>query len=107
VERAWFRRRFAGQAGLGYLYWSAKYPDGDFDFARAGGAAADLAAFAEECGLAREAAAGQSLDTTFYNSDRAITMDLRWIYLHMIDEYARHNGHADILREQIDGVTGD
>jgi len=34
-------------------------------------------------------------------------MDLRWIYLHMIEEYARHNGHADLLRELIDGVTGD
>ena len=33
--------------------------------------------------------------------------DLRWIYIHMIEEYARHNGHADLLREQIDGVTGD
>ena len=35
------------------------------------------------------------------------TYDLRWVYVHMIEEYARHNGHADILREQIDGVTGD
>ena len=34
------------------------------------------------------------------------TIDLRWVYLHMIEEYARHNGHADLLREQIDGVTG-
>lgn len=31
---------------------------------------------------------------------------LRWVYLHMIEEYARHNGHADLLRERIDGVTG-
>ncbi len=38
---------------------------------------------------------------------RGTTMDLRWVYVHMIEEYARHNGHADILREQIDGVTGD
>jgi Protein of unknown function (DUF664) len=33
--------------------------------------------------------------------------DIRWIYLHMIGEYARHNGHADLIRERIDGVTGD
>jgi hypothetical protein len=32
---------------------------------------------------------------------------LRWIYLHMIEEYARHNGHADFLRERIDGATGE
>ena len=34
-------------------------------------------------------------------------IDLRWVYVHMIEEYARHNGHADFLRERIDGVTGD
>ena len=33
--------------------------------------------------------------------------DIRWICLHMIEEYARHNGHADLIRECIDGVTGD
>ncbi|MGH9046239.1 MAG: DUF664 domain-containing protein, partial [Acidimicrobiales bacterium] len=33
--------------------------------------------------------------------------DIRWIYLHMIEEYARHNGHADLLRERIDGETGE
>ena len=85
----------------------AAYPDGDFDLARAEGAEADLAAFARECELARAAAAGHSLDETFVLAVRGTTMDLRWIYLHMIEEYARHNGHADILREQIDGVTGD
>jgi hypothetical protein len=33
-------------------------------------------------------------------------MSVRWVYLHMIEEYARHNGHADLLRERIDGATG-
>ena len=33
-------------------------------------------------------------------------IDVRWIYVHMIEEYARHNGHADLLREAIDGTTG-
>jgi hypothetical protein len=107
VEQAWFRVRFAGEAGLGYLYCSDEYPDGDFDLARAEGAEADLAAFTRECGLARAAAAGHSLDETFVHALRGTTMDLRWVYLHMIEEYARHNGHADLLREQIDGVTGD
>ena len=44
VERAWFRRRFAGEAGLDYLYCSDDYPDGDFDLTGAAGAEADLAA---------------------------------------------------------------
>jgi len=33
-------------------------------------------------------------------------MNLRWVYIHMIEEYARHNGHADLLRERLDGATG-
>ena len=41
-----------------------------------------------------------------YGLNRGVTMDLRWVFLHMIEEYALHNGHADILRERIDGVTG-
>jgi len=107
VEQAWFRVRFARQAGLDFLYCSDEYPDGDFDLARAEGAEVDLAAFTRECELARMAAAGRSLDETFVHAIRGTTMDLRWVYVHMIEEYARHNGHADILREQIDGVTGD
>ena len=53
VERAWFRLRFAGDAGLGYLYCSDEYPDGDFDLAEADRAAADFAAFTRECEQAR------------------------------------------------------
>jgi len=106
VERAWFRRRFGRQPDLPGLYWSDAEPDGDFDLADAAGAEADFAAFEAECSLADEAAAGRSLDETFVTRDGG-TLDLRWIYLHMIEEYARHNGHADILREQLDGVTGD
>jgi uncharacterized damage-inducible protein DinB len=107
VERSWFRRRLAGQDELGFLYCSDAAPDGDFDFAEASEAAADFATFTRECELARQAAEGRSLDDTFRHTGREETIDLRWVYLHMIEEYARHNGHADILREQIDGVTGD
>jgi hypothetical protein len=107
VERAWFRLRFAGDTGLGYLYCSDEYPDGDFDLAEADSAAADFAAFTRECEQARAVAAGRSLDDTFLHPLRGAPFDLRWVYVHMIEEYARHNGHADILREQIDGVTGD
>jgi hypothetical protein len=106
VERSWFRTRFAGQHELGYLYCSDEFRDGDFDLAEAAGAEADFATFARECELADAAARGRSLEDTFAAS-RGATLNLRWIYLHMIEEYARHNGHADILREQIDGVTGD
>jgi Protein of unknown function (DUF664) len=107
VERSWFRRRFAGETGLRYRYSSDEYPDGEFDLAAADGAEADFAAFTEECELARAAAAGRSLDETFVHERDGNTYDLRWVYVHMIEEYARHNGHADLLREQIDGVTGE
>jgi hypothetical protein len=49
---------------------------------------------------------GRSLDDTFHDPGPDERIDLRWVFLHMIEEYARHNGHADILRERIDGVTG-
>jgi Protein of unknown function (DUF664) len=106
VERSWFCRRLAGQSDLPYLYCSDEYPDGDFDLADAAGAEAAFETFKAECAAADAAAAGRSLDETFVTS-RGTTLDLRWIYLHMIEEYARHNGHADILRERLDGVTGD
>jgi hypothetical protein len=68
-------------------------------------AEADFAVFAEECDLARNAAARASLDEEF-TGGRGHTLSLRWVYTHMIEEYARHNGHADLLRQRIDGATG-
>jgi uncharacterized damage-inducible protein DinB len=110
VERRWFRVHFGGQTDLGYVYCTDEHPDADFDFAEADGAETDFATFRNECALADQVANGRSLDDTFQRVGRdsaVTTFNLRWIYVHMIEEYARHNGHADILREQIDGVTGD
>ena len=105
VERGWFRQWFAGQSDLPDLYCRPEFPDGDFDLASAETAEADFATFVDECEHCRAVSAGRSLDDTFVGR-RGQSIDLRWIYVHMIEEYARHNGHADILREQIDGVTG-
>jgi hypothetical protein len=107
VERAWFRLRFAGQAELGRLYCDEEFPDGDFDLTDPARAEQDFAEFAAECEAADAAAEGRSLDDTFRHPRTRDTFDLRWVYLHMIEEYARHNGHADLLRELTDGVTGD
>ena len=107
VERSWFRERFDGQTELGDLYCDAEYPDGDFDLADSARAEQDFATFTAECAAADGAVSGRSLDDTFTHPRTRAAMDLRWIYLHMIEEYARHNGHADLLRELIDGVTGD
>ncbi|MEV5571771.1 DinB family protein [Spirillospora sp. NPDC052269] len=104
-ERWWFRRRFDGQDEVGDLYCSPDHPDGDFDLADPDGAEEDFAAHAREVELARQTARGRSLDEEF--PGRGGTLTLRWVYLHMIEEYTRHNGHADLLREAIDGLTGE
>ncbi len=52
------------------------------------------------------AAAGRELGETFFHPRGNTDMSLRWVYVHMIEEYARHNAHADLLRERIDGARG-
>jgi len=102
VERAWFRMQFAGE--------QIDFPFGrdfqaEFEQADPARAAADYARLTEEIKHADAAAANASLDDTFTHDGEV--MSLRLIYLHMIEEYARHLGHADLLREQIDGATGE
>ena len=105
VERSWFRRRAAGQ-DVGMLYCTDDNPDGDFDDVASADAEDDHATYLAEIELARDAANGLPLDHEF-STPRRPAISVRWVYLHMIEEYARHNGHADLLRERIDGVTGD
>ncbi len=81
---------------VGALYCDDDHPYGDFDLADAPNAEADFAIFAAERELARKAVAGAGLDETFH-SRRGNDISLRWIYTHMIEEYARHNGHADLV----------
>ncbi|HWB65573.1 MAG TPA: DinB family protein [Mycobacteriales bacterium] len=106
VERSWFRRRFAGEP-VEPMYYTEANPDADFDDLDAASAEADFAAYRAELDAVRQVASDRSLDETFVHPRTGSTLDLRWIYLHMIEEYARHNGHADLLRERIDGRTGD
>ncbi len=104
VERGWFSD-FAGLPFQG-PYSSETNRDGDFDDLEGADVEANLAAFTAECETSRHLVAGRGLDES-YTDERDRTYSLRWIYLHMIEEYARHNGHADLIRERIDGVTGD
>ena len=64
-----------------------------------------LAGYERACAASRQVASGFSLDDCVPHP-RMGQVSLRWIYLHMIEESARHVGHADILREQTDGATG-
>jgi len=104
VERTWFRRRFAGE-DVGSCYAGPARPDAAFEDARWEDADRDLGVLHEEWAAADRAVAGLSLEHA-YMSDRWGPMQLRWGYSHLISEYSRHNGHADLLRERIDGVTG-
>ncbi|MEU4338962.1 DinB family protein [Micromonospora lupini] len=108
VERSWFRQRFAGQ-DLPDLYDYDTDNDADFHAAASADAEAAFATFRAEVDAARAVTEGRSLDETFTlpRRDGTPTFSLRWVYVHMIEEYARHNGHADLIRERIDGVTGD
>lgn len=109
VERGWFRRVMAGEDAPPHFY-SKGDPDGDFD-----GAAPDPALVAEawdtwrsEVAFAeRFVAEAPDLDVTGKVPDAwRGPMSLRWVLVHMIEEYARHLGHADLLRERIDGALG-
>ena len=104
VERTWFRRRFRGEE-VDELYWRPDKPDAAFEEVDPDRAEADIAILMREWELCRQAVAGAALDATFL-SERWGEMSLRWIYFHLIGEYAHHNGHADLLRERIDGRTG-
>lgn len=107
VERRWFRRVLAGQDAPPRFSSSAD-PDGDFDGARSDPALVAEAwqAWSAEAGFAdafvRDA---PHLDIEGEDAWRGV-VSLRWVLVHMIEEYARHNGHADLLRERIDGATG-
>ncbi|MFK0245964.1 DinB family protein [Amycolatopsis azurea] len=103
VERFWFRLRYAGQ-DIGPLYDPALGKDHDFEALDADQAEKAYDILLEEIRLADEAAAGGSLDDTFDLGDSPFS--LRMLYIHMIGEYARHNGHADLIRERVDGHTG-
>ncbi|GAA5062085.1 DinB family protein [Nocardia callitridis] len=102
-ERGWFRIAAAGQP-LDYLYCSEGNVDGDIDDADPAAAEANFATYRSEVELADAAVADLSLEHVFQWHDTDFSV--RWVYQHMIEEYARHNGHADILRERIDGATG-
>jgi uncharacterized damage-inducible protein DinB len=106
VERGWFRRRFAGQ-DVPKLYQSDAEPDGDFDGAVPDAAVVDeaWAAWRDEVAFAEEFT--RDTDLGFVGNDgRGGPISLRELLVHMVEEYARHNGHADLLRERIDGRVG-
>ena len=104
VERNWFARGLLSMADAPFIWHvpggidDELVPLDDADWT------ADLAAWQDECDRSQAAAEEKELDFegTFFGKP----ISLRWIYLHMIEEYARHNGHADLIRELLDGAVG-
>ena len=104
VERWWFQQVWAG---LEPTYpWTDEDPDADWRVEPTETTAEILALYRGECDRSRElAAAAPDLEQVAHHPRRE--MNRRWILVHMIEETARHNGQADILREQLDGATGE
>jgi uncharacterized damage-inducible protein DinB len=111
VERRWFQFRVAG-LDVGPVYLTDDDEDADFhlpgadpdELAQLAGDA--MATWRAEVTRSDEILAEVSLDQSFEHEEYG-PLSIRWLIVHMIEEYSRHNGHADLLREAIDGVTGE
>ncbi len=104
VERNWFRRVLLRSPDTPPIWYDPAVEDSELVPLDDADWEADLAAWQAECQHSRAAAASRDLDDTGLR--RGEPCSLRWIYVHMIEEYARHNGHADLIRELIDRAVG-
>ena len=108
VEDAWFHERFAGQppvaawAGVDF----SVDPDWDFTSAWDDTLADTVDLYRAACGRSRAAADGHGLDDMSVGFERK-PFNLRYAYVHLVEETARHLGHMDILRELTDGAVGE
>jgi len=108
VELNWFERVLAGRPEESFpaAPWSDENPDGDMALTDDETLASVIADYWAQIAVSRDIAAGMDLDHD--GTHRRIgAVSLRWVYVHLIEELARHAGHADILREQTDGFVGD
>jgi uncharacterized damage-inducible protein DinB len=105
VEWHWFEKVFSGSAAPSPISLD---PDRDADFndLNAARAMEDIELFGRQCDDSRAVVAATASLSALASRARE-PISLRWILVHMIEEYARHNGHADLLRERIDGAVGE
>jgi len=108
VERGWFTRTLLSRPDTPTLFVrpeaDGQGDDSDFSPLEEADWGHDLELWQTECQQSRDNAARFSLDDV--GSRRGRPCSLRWIYVHMVEEYARHNGHADLIRELVDGAVG-
>jgi hypothetical protein len=105
IEQWWFVECVAGLKEP-YAYYDGEEIDWDWDLSRSEGLQADVDRYVAMCERNRQITADVDPASTI-TTKRGRVMDIRCVMIGMITEYARHNGHADILRELIDGVTGE
>jgi len=105
VEYSWFQWTFLGEEDEGP--WTDEEPDREMSIGAELPIAQVLAEYEAQCERYRALVAGLDLDARAVRPIRdGELVTLRWILLHLVEETARHNGHLDLLREMIDGVTG-
>jgi Protein of unknown function (DUF664) len=105
VEWYWFVHVFAGSSAPSPISLESD-PDADFNDLSPPAAPADLEQFLQQCDVSRSIVQSTgNLESVAASTRRPVS--LRWIMIHMIEEYARHNGHADLLRELVDGSVGE
>jgi uncharacterized damage-inducible protein DinB len=104
VERNWFSRVLLSAPQTPHIWADVTVEDSELVPLDDADWTADVAAWQAECETSRRNAAGIDLSVAGQRHGEAVS--LRWIYVHMIEEYARHNGHADLIRELVDGAVG-
>jgi len=104
VERNWFVRVLLRAPETGHYFATPGVEDSELVPLDQAVWEDDLEVWREACNASRTSASHKQLDDTGLRRGQHCT--LRWIYVHMIEEYARHNGHADLLRELVDGTVG-
>ena len=104
VERNWFQRALLRQPDTPWIWFDPAVEDSELVPLDDADWDADLATWQAECEVSRAVAAQFDLDHEGLRHGEPVS--LRWIYNHMIEEYARHNGHADLIRELVDGQVG-
>jgi hypothetical protein len=103
TERGWVRQTYRREK-IPDLYYRPDARDADFTEADPTGAEDDFERYLAECRAVDAALEDAGLDETFTIGER--TLSVRWMWQHLVEEYARHNGHADLIREVIDGSAG-
>ena len=107
VERNWFEVHLDGRPDTPLYYDDDTDPDGDFDNVDSTPVDEVWAGYEAAVIEARRIAATYADPGDLARGTRGRPRNLRWVLVHMIEEYARHNGHADLLRESIDGRSGE